>query len=82
MKSTAIQVLLFSALALADNQEKAEKKALEKEAKDLEKATLPITVGGIGQQPSIRRQRRFGCQPRVARNLVQFGFTRRSEQQN
>jgi tetratricopeptide (TPR) repeat protein len=44
MKSTAIQVLLFSALALADNPEKAEKKALDlqaktfvKEAKDLEK---------------------------------------------
>ena len=42
---TAIQILLFSALALADNQEKAEKKALDlqaktfvKEAKDLEKA--------------------------------------------
>src|SRR5450755_4294314 len=45
MKSTVIQIFLVSVLVLADNQEKAEKKALDlqaktfvKEAKELEKA--------------------------------------------
>jgi hypothetical protein len=59
MSRAALLVLLFAVSALADNQEKAEKKALEqqaktfvKEAKDLEKAGKLLQARAQAQNSS------------------------------